>query len=106
VVKRTIDYNVAECLPAELARRRIRNGAQRALERLSDFEPYRFDTPTVLEFECVLHSQAGLLARIPGTEFVEPRTVRFVSSDFRQVFDMIVLLRFMMLVADRFYGKG
>ena len=106
VVKRTIDYNVAECLPADVARGQIRNAAQRALERLSDFEPYRFDTPTVLEFECVWHSHATLLARVPGTELVEPRTIRFVSSDFRQVFDMIILLRFMMLVADKFYAKG
>jgi len=106
VVKRSIDYNVAECLPADVARERIWNAAWRALERLSDFEPYQFETPTVLEFECVWHSHATLLARVPGTELVEPRIVRFVSSDFRQIFDMIILLRFLMLVADRFYGTG
>ena len=105
VVKRAIDYNAAECFPAELARDRIRGAAQRALERLSDFQPYQFDTPTVLELECVWHSHATLLARVPGTELVG-RAVRFTSSDFRQIFDMIILLRFMMLVADRFYGKG
>ena len=105
MVKRAIDYNVAECYPAEVARERIRYAAQRALERLSDFKPYEFDTPTVLELECVWHSHATLLARVPGTELVG-RTVRFVSSDFRQVFDMIILLRFLMLVADKFYGNG
>jgi D-aminopeptidase len=76
------------------------------VERLSDFQPYRFETPAVLEFECVWHSHATLLARVPGTELVAPRTVRYVSSDFCQIFDMIILLRFLMLVADRFYGKG
>jgi D-amino peptidase len=105
VVKRAIDYNAAECLPAGEARERIREGARRALERLPDFEPYRFEAPTVLEFECVWHSHATLLARVPGTERVG-RTVRFVSSDFRQVFDMIILFRFLMLVGDKFYGKG
>ncbi|HIC88877.1 MAG TPA: hypothetical protein EYP04_05700 [Anaerolineae bacterium] len=105
VVKRAIDENAAECLPAQVARDRIRNAARKALERLSDFKPYRFDTPTTLEFECVRYSHAKLLARVPGTELVEPRTVRFVSSDFRQVFDMIVLFRFLMLVADQFYGE-
>lgn len=105
VVKRAIDYDVAECFPVGVARDRIRSAARKAVERLSDFKPYRFDTPTVLEFECVWHSHATLLARVPGTERVG-RTVRFVSSDFSQIFDMIILLRFMMLVADRFYGKG
>jgi D-amino peptidase len=106
VVKRAIDHNAAECFPAELARDRIRCAARRALERLSDFRPYEFDTPIVLEFECVWHSHARLLARVPGTEFVEPHTVRFVCCDFREVFDMIILLRFMMFVADKFYGQG
>jgi hypothetical protein len=58
-----------------------------------------------LEFECVWYSHATLLARVPGAELMG-RTVRFVSSDFRQIFDMIILLRFLMLVADKFYGKG
>ena len=48
----------------------------------------------MLELECVWHSHATLLARVPGTERVG-RTVRFVSSDFRQIF--------VMLVADKFY---
>ena len=106
VVKRAIDHNVAECFSAEVARDRIRNAAQRAAERVANFEPFKFATPTVLEFECVWHSHAKLLARVPGAEFVEPRTVRFVSSGFRQIFDMIILLRFMMFVADKFYGRG
>jgi D-amino peptidase len=106
VVKRAIDYNVAECFPMNEAHDRIRSAAQRAMQRLPDLKPYRFDAPTKLEFECVWHSHATLLARVPGTELVHPRIVRFVSSDFRQVFDMIILLRFLMLVGDRFYGKG
>lgn len=105
VVKRAIDYNVAECFPAEMARERIRQAARRALERLPDFRPYRFDVPIVLEFECVWHSHATLLARVPGTERAG-RIVRFASADFRQVFDMIVLLRFLMRVAVDFYGQG
>ena len=75
------------------------------MERVSDFKPYHFETPTVLELECVWHSHATLLARVPGTERVG-RTVRFISSDFREIFDMIILLRFMMKVADDFYGQG
>jgi D-amino peptidase len=105
VVKRAIDYNAAECFPVGVSRDRIRSAAQRALERRRDFSPYRFETPTLLELECVWHSHATLLARVPGTERVG-RTVRFVSSDFCEIFDMIILLRFMMKVADEFYGKG
>lgn len=105
VVKQAIDYNVAECFPAEMAHDRIREAARRAVERLSAFRPYRFDTPTVLEFECIWHSHATLLARVPGTDLIG-RTVRFVSSDFRRIFDLIVLLRFLMKVAIDFYGEG
>ena len=105
VVKRTIDYNAAECLPAEEARSRIRSAAQRALERLSEFKPYTFQTPTVLDLECVWHSHATLLAKIPGAQWVEPRTIRFVPSDFRKLFDLIVLCRYLMWVADKMYGK-
>jgi D-amino peptidase len=106
VVKRAIDHNSAECLPTALARETIRRSAQRGLESLSTLTPYRFPSPTALEFECVWYSHAKLLARVPGVEFAEPRSVRFVSDDFRQVFDMIILLRFMMFVADKFYGEA
>ncbi len=105
VVKRALDYYAAECYPADLAHRRIREAARRAVQRLPDFKPYTFAKPTVLEVECVRHSHATLLARVPGVELVEPRTLRFISSDFRQVFDMIILLRFLMHVAARFYGE-
>lgn len=105
VVKRAIDYNVAECYPEGMARARIRDAARNAVERISDFEPYHFETPVTLEFDCVWYSHATLLARVPGTERLG-RVVRFVSSDFHEIFDMIILLRFMMKVAVDFYGKG
>jgi len=105
VVKRALDHNVAECLPATVAHQRIRDAAQRSLERLSDVRPYVYQTPIVLEFECVIRGHAVLLARVPGVELVKPRTVRFVSSDFREVFDMIILLRFLMFAAARFYPE-
>ncbi|MCI0476546.1 MAG: M55 family metallopeptidase, partial [Anaerolineales bacterium] len=62
--------------------------------------------PTTLEFECVWYAHAALLARVPGAELIKPRTVRFISDDFRKVFDVIVLWRFLMHVAEQFYGSG
>jgi D-amino peptidase len=106
VTKRAIEYNAAEVLSGPVARERIRSASRRALERLADFKPYLFSTPTTLEFECVLYPHAALLARVPGAELVKPRTVRYISDDFRKIFDMIVLWRFLLIVADQFYGNG
>ena len=106
ITKRAIDYNAAELLSGEVARARIRAAAERAVKRVGDFKPYHFAAPTTLEFDCVWYAHAALLARVPGTELVKPRTVRFVSNDFRKVFDVIVLWRFLMHVAEQFYGKG
>lgn len=103
-MKRAIDRHAADCLPPTQARDLIRDAACRAVQHLGDFRPYHYAPPITLEFDCAEHGTATLLARVPGTTLVEPNRVRFVSEHFRHVFDMIILLRFLLHVARQFYG--
>lgn len=105
VVKRAIDFNSAECLSRDEAHARIRSAAERATRRLADFQPYCPKTPTVLDIEFATYQHANLVSRIPGLTRHGDLVLRYESDDFKAVFDMIVLVRFMMLVAEQFYGK-
>lgn len=71
----------AESLHPELARERIRAGAEEALRRLREFPPYRVATPVRLEVDCYYSPQADLAALIPTTERLGDRTVAFTAPD-------------------------
>lgn len=93
-VKRAIDRYAADCLPLEQARDLIRQHAQRAVARASEFNPYRLSPPYTLEWDCSDHNIATMLARVPGAELVQPNTVRYVNeTDFLELFNMLVVWR-------------
>lgn len=104
VVKRAIDYSSAECFSREKTVSILKKSAKKSLSSIKQFNPYQFKNPISLEVECVMHSQATLLARIPGVR-KKGRSVHFRSNNFREVFDIIILIRFMMKVGDQFYGN-
>ena len=103
VVKRAIDYSSAECFSREKTISLLKKSAKKALLSIKQFNHYQFKNPISMEAECVLNSQATLLARIPGVR-KKGRSVYFNSNNFREVFDIIILIRFLMKVADQFYN--
>jgi D-amino peptidase len=80
IVKRAMGYGVADSLSPEVARAAIRDGMQRALDRLGEMRPYR---PSTLRGEIDFHGpgMADYAAVLPGTERVGARTVRFEADD-------------------------
>lgn len=98
-VKRAIDRYAADCVPLEEARALIRQRAQRAVERATEFKPFRFQPPYTLEWDCTDHNIATILARVPGAELLERNTVCYTNNDFRETFNMLVTWRSLLRVA-------
>ncbi|MGH2554335.1 MAG: M55 family metallopeptidase [Actinomycetota bacterium] len=85
VVKEAYGRNVARSLHPKAARDAIRKAAAEAVSS-GDLSPYRIDPPIVLEADIANTSAADVCALAPGTERTGPRTVQFVSEDFREAF--------------------
>ena len=86
VVKDSIGRYATNSISPPAARERIRTGAKRALERLGEARPFRFDPPVTLEIDVTGTQNADFIELIPGFERIGGRTVRFVHDDFRVVF--------------------
>lgn len=83
-VKEAYSRSAARCLPLEEARRRIRAGAQAALEATID--PLRPDLPVTLDVEFMKSIQADMALLTPASERTGPRSVRFTHDDYREVY--------------------
>ncbi|HUY99582.1 MAG TPA: M55 family metallopeptidase [Thermomicrobiaceae bacterium] len=80
-VKRGITRLAGESLHPTEARARIRDAAQRAIERLGESRPLRLETPITVEMDFYYSPQADVAALIPTLERVGDRTVRFQAGD-------------------------
>lgn len=99
-VKTAIDRYAADCLPLNQARDLILKGAQRAVERVRDFNPYKIEPPYTLEWDCSDHNIATILARVPGAELVQPNTVRYVhETNFMEMYNMLIVWRSLLRTA-------
>lgn len=96
-VKQAVDKYTALSLHPRVAQQRIREGAQRALGRLSSFRPYTVERPTTLRVSWGSTSIAALCENVPGTKRVSSREVEYTSSDFRELYR---LLRVYFILSD------
>jgi D-amino peptidase len=86
VIKESIGrYAVNSISPPE-ACARITAGARRAIERLSEMRPFRFESPIALEIDFVGTQNADFAELIPGVERTGGRSVRYVHDDYAVVF--------------------
>jgi D-amino peptidase len=88
-VKEAIGRSAARCLSADEARRRVRAGAQAAVERLRAGEapaPLLPAAPSTIEVTFMKSEQAEMAALVPTSERVGARGVRFSNADYREVF--------------------
>jgi D-amino peptidase len=85
VVKRAIGYHSADSVSPETARRLIRDGAARALGRLSSFHPLKVAAPTTVEITFKNMINAEILALLPNVTRVGGPTVRFTGKDIVEV---------------------
>lgn len=83
-VKEAYSRSAARCLPLEVARRHIREGAQSAMARHP--APLRPSPPITLSVELMKSSQADMAALTPGAERIGARTIRYTHEDYTQVY--------------------
>ncbi|WP_112238634.1 M55 family metallopeptidase [Kribbella monticola] len=81
VVKESISHNAALSLHPETARELIRDGAQRALERLSSFEPPSITLPAELTVRFHKRAFAELSCALRGVERVDEKVVVIRGDD-------------------------
>jgi D-amino peptidase len=85
VVKYAIDTYAAVCLSKEEAHDRIRQAAQRAMEKVPTLKPFTFASPTELEVDLLSPPIAAKLTLLPGVERIGDLTVRYTSDNFDYV---------------------
>jgi len=93
-VKEALGFHSARTVTPARAQRMIREGARRALERLDDFQPYRLDSPVVLELSLKHYRAAEVLAYLPIVDRIGARTVRYEAPD------MVEMARFFQFVGN------
>lgn len=86
VVKYAIDRQAACCLPIGEAQTLIREGAERAVRRISECRSFAFSKPTKLEVVTAFTTHAAKLATIPGTVREDDRVVSFTSEDYLRLY--------------------
>jgi D-amino peptidase len=72
------------------ARRRIKEGATRALRRVKDLKPLVLPKPVALEVEWMYTAMADRSMLIPGLTRVGPRTVSYKARDVEQAFSLFL----------------
>ncbi len=91
-VKRTIRLQTAELLHPEEARRLIRAGAKRAIERLASFRPTRPGSPTTVDITYKSPDLADIASIIPTVERTSRYSIRFQSQEYLKAYQLIRVL--------------
>jgi D-amino peptidase len=91
-VKRTIRLQTAELFHPEESRRLIREGAKRAIERLSSFRPTRPGRPTTVDITYKSPDLADIASIIPTVERTSRYSVRFQSDEYVKAYQLIRVL--------------
>jgi D-amino peptidase len=89
----------ARNLTPKASQKRIREGAKRALGRLSEMKPLLFETPIRFEVDFMRPIHAHLAADIPGVERISGRTLAYVGTD------MLEITRIWRLIINASLGK-
>lgn len=87
-VKEPIGRLAARSYQPVEARRRIKEGATRALKRAKDLKPLVIPRPVNAELEWTFTAMADRCMLIPGMTRVGPRTVAYKARDAEQVFTL------------------
>jgi len=89
-VKEAIGRVAARSYQPVEARRRIKEGAARALKRARDLKPLAIPKPVTLEIEWLFTTMADRCMLIPGMTRVNPRATSFRAKDAEQAFTVTI----------------
>jgi len=85
-VKEPIGRVAARSHPPVEARRRIKEGATRALRRVKDLKPLAIPRPVNLELDWITTAMADQCMMIPGMVRLNPRAVAYKARDMEQAY--------------------
>lgn len=85
VTKWALSRLAARNLTPKASQKRIRAGAKRALERVSEMSPLVLETPIRFEAHFLQPIFAHLAADIPGVERVDGRTLAYTGADMLEI---------------------
>ena len=91
-VKQAIDKYTAASLHPTRAQELIRQGAQRAIDRLPELVPYRVKSPTTLRVSWNSTTTAALCENIPGINRVASRDVEYTSQEYPEIYRLLRVL--------------
>lgn len=91
-VKDVIHRFAVNCLPMGEAHRLLREGARRALERLTEFKPYAPRPPLTLEIECASTFTAKYYSRLSCLKYDGDKTVSYRAKSFMDLYNMSTIL--------------
>ena len=86
VVKEGIERFVANCLPLQESRERIKNAAKKAIERRKEFKPLKYTSPTTFKVRFASTTQAETACMLPIVKMVDPRTISVQQDDYLDAF--------------------
>jgi len=85
-VKEAIGRLAAKMLPAEEARKRLKEGAREALLKRDKVAPFKLGAPLNFELEFQTSAQAETPSLLPQVKRIGPRTVAFTAQDYLEGF--------------------
>lgn len=82
-VKKALGWNIAECWGPGATGPRIREAAERAVQRAKagHFAPFRVGSPVIAELETHRREMIDKMALVPGIERIGPRRIRATQAD-------------------------
>ncbi|MDN4524032.1 M55 family metallopeptidase [Fictibacillus fluitans] len=80
-VKRGIGAFTAQCLHPKIARELIKSDARKAVENCKAVKPVEKQSSYTIDIEFKHTNMASIASYIPQVEWVDPRTVRYITDD-------------------------
>lgn len=102
VVMEGLGNHSAVCLSPKAACRLVQEKAKVGVRRAGDILPMSMDPPLCVEYELAYGAMAASVARIPGVERINPRTVRHVSAHWLELHETFHA----MVMAQQFWDAG
>jgi D-amino peptidase len=94
-VKAGVSHSAARCLPLGEAHEMIEAGATEAMQRASEFRPFRIDGPVTVRVVFTAPGYADTLEHLRFVNRVDGRTVVFEAEDFLDAFELFDSLHFL-----------
>jgi D-amino peptidase len=92
IVKKSLSRYCARCLPLDVARERIRQAAFRAIQRVGEIKPSRFEPPITLEVEFNDRQIAWYVSWMPETKYNGDRTVSYTHENYLSVYKSLLAM--------------